>query len=453
MQSLSARLLLVVSVLLAIFFGITIFLLDLAFRGAAERAIHDRLEVQLFVLLGAAEVSDDGIVEMPETLPEPRFSTPASGLFGEIMTPTAERLWRSPSLVGRGLSVSVALEPGKARFERTSTTDEEAVFAITMLVDFDLGNDRSTALVFCVAESLEPFRSEVARFRGQLFGWFAALTVVLLATQAVLMRAVLRPLRRVEREIVEIEDGTRTELGGGYPTELHGVTKNLNELIAGERARLERYRNTLGNLAHSLKTPLAVMRTTLEKGRADPTVLTPQVERMNEIVGYQLQRAAAWGGGATLGRAPIEVARVMPRITSALCKVYADKRVRLTEEIAPDARFYGDEGDLMEIAGNLLDNAFKWCRGRVRVGGSSLDGGGGQRRRGLVLVVEDDGPGIDDADRTRVLERGVRIDESAPGHGIGLAVVHDLVRLHGGELAITRSELGGTRVEVRLSAG
>jgi two-component system sensor histidine kinase PhoQ len=453
MRSLSARLLLAMSLLLVVFFGITISLLDLSFRGAAERAIHDRLDVQLMVLLAAADVADDGTVAMPETLPEPRFSTPSSGLFGEIMTPTGERLWRSSSLVGRGLLVSVALERGRAHFERTTTADGEPVFAITMLVDFDLGDDGSTPLVFSVAESLEPFEAEVGRFRGQLFGWFAALTVVLLAAQAVLLRALLRPLRRVEREIVEIEDGVRSELGGEYPTELRGVTKNLNDLIAGERARLERYRNTLGNLAHSLKTPLAVLRANLEKGAPDRAALAPQVERMNDIVSYQLQRAAAWGGGATLGRAPIDVARVIPQITSALRKVYAHKPVQVTEEVAADACFFGEEGDLMEIAGNLLDNAFKWSRGRVSVRASSLDRGGAQRRRGLALVVEDDGPGIAEADRARVLERGVRVDESTPGHGIGLAVVHDLVRLHGGDVAITRSELGGTRVEVRLPPG
>jgi two-component system sensor histidine kinase PhoQ len=342
---------------------------------------------------------------------------------------------------------------GLTQFERTSTSDGEPVFAISMLVDFELADTDTAPLVFTVAESLAPFQEEVGHFRGQLFGWFAALTVVLLAAQALLMRVVLRPLRRVEREIREIEDGDRSSLGLGYPAELRGVTENLNALIAGERARLERYRDTLGNLAHSLKTPLAVMRASLEhEGPPDAGTLSPQVERMNEIVGYQLQRAAAWGGGATLGRAPIEVARVIRSIEEALQKVYAEKKVIFTGEVAAGARFYGEEGDLMELAGNLLDNAFKWCRGRVTLRAGPLTSAG-QRRAGLVLVVEDDGRGIDEAQHERVLERGVRADERTPGHGIGLAVVHDIVRLHGGELAISRSDLGGARVEVRLPAG
>jgi len=452
MRSLSARLLLAVSLLLLVFFGLTIFLLNLTFRDAAERATRDRLEVQLIVLLAAAEVDENGALAMPETLPEARFSNPESGLYGEIATPDGERLWRSPSLVGRSLRPIALPEPGRTQFERTTTSDAEPVFAIAMLVDFQLNDAKTTPLVFTVAESLAPFLEEVGHFRSQLFGWFAVLTVVLLAAQAMLMRVVLRPLRRVEREIGEIEEGARSELGCGYPAELHGVTENLNALIAGERARLERYRNTLGNLAHSLKTPLAVMRSSLERGDPDAETLRPQVERMSDIVGYQLQRAAAWGGGATLGRAPIEVARVIRSIVEALQKVYVDKHVVVTEQVAPGARFFGEEGDLMELTGNLLDNAFKWCRGRVVVRVAPLTSAG-QRRAGLWLTVEDDGPGIDEAQRERVLERGVRADERTPGHGIGLAVVHDIVRLHGGELSITRSELGGARIELRLPAG
>jgi two-component system sensor histidine kinase PhoQ len=450
MQSLSARLLLAVSLLLLVFFSLTIFLLDLSFRNAAERAIRDRLEVQLIVLLAAAEVDDNGHLAMPDTLPEARFSNPESGLFGEIRTPGGERLWRSPSLVGRELPAGAALERGHTDFERAFTNDGAPIFAISMLVDFDLTEKDTAPLVFTVAESLAPYQDEVSRFRRQLFGWFAALTVVLLGAQALLMRALLRPLRRVEREIAEIEEGARSELGSGYPTELRGVTANLNALISGERARLERYRHTLGNLAHSLKTPLAVIGTSLDQD-GDVRVLRAQVERMNEIVSYQLQRAAAWGG-LTLGRAPIEVAHVVQQLASALQKVYADKSIELTQDVMPGTRFYGEEGDLMELAGNLLDNAFKWGRSQVAIRAAPL-ADSGDRRAGLSLVVEDDGPGIDEQQRTRVLERGVRVDEQTPGHGIGLAVVHDIVRLHGGELAILRSSLGGARIELRLPAG
>jgi two-component system sensor histidine kinase PhoQ len=449
--SLSARLLVAVSLLLLLFFGITITLLHVAFRDAAERAIRERLDVQLIVLLAAAEADASGTITMPETLPEPRFSTPGSGLYGEIVTPEGERIWRSPSLVGRALRETIPDQPGRSTFARTETADGETVFATSILVEFDVAGASARPLVFTVAESFAPFRADVARFRSQLLGWFGLLTVVLLGAQALLMRVLLRPLRRVEREIGEIESGRRTELGGGYPTELKGVTENLNALLAGERARLERYRRTLGNLAHSLKTPLAVMRTALEGRPRDDTLVT-QVERMNDIVGYQLQRAAAWGGGTTLGRAPIAVGDVVAQLGDALRKVYADKSVQLATDVAPDARFYGEHGDLLELVGNLLDNAFKWCRGRVALTVRPL-AQGDARRPGIVVIVEDDGPGIPEADRARVLGHGVRADESTPGHGIGLAVVDDIARLHGGSVAIDRSALGGARVEVRLPAG
>jgi two-component system sensor histidine kinase PhoQ len=445
--SLSARLFVAVTLLLLVFFGLTIFILDLAFRDAVERGIRDRLEVQLYGLLGAVEVGEDGAVTMPEDLPEARYATPGSGLFGEITRPDGERVWRSASLVGSGLPPGSALGPGESRFELVRTIDGEPVFAFAMRVDFDAGAS-TQPLVFSVAEDLAPFEDEVGHFRGRLFGWFALLTIALLAVQGLVMRTLLQPLRRVEREIAEVEAGQRATLGGGYPTELRGVTENLNALIGSERGRLDRYRTTLGNLAHSLKTPLAVMRTTLQRDR-DASVLSDQVERMHEIVSYQLQRAAAWGGGTTLGSARKDVARVVAEVGDALKKVYAEKRVVFSADVAHEAHYQGEEGDLMEIVGNLLDNAFKWCRSRVVVHATPLQASG-QRRQGLRLVVEDDGPGIDERDRARVLERGVRADERTPGHGIGLAVVADIVRLHGGELAIGRSRLGGASVELRI---
>src|SRR5262245_50795442 len=208
-RSLSARLLLAVSLLLLVFFGLTIFLLDVSFRTAAERASHDRLKVPPITRLAAADVDDSGHVTMPDALPEARFSNPESGLFGQITTPAGERLWRSPSLVGRNLGAAPTLARGQTYFERTKTKEGEPVFASTMLVDFDVGGATTAPLVFTVAESMLPFQEEVARFRGQLFGWFAVLTAVLLGAQALLMRLLLKPLRRVEREIVEIEDGAR----------------------------------------------------------------------------------------------------------------------------------------------------------------------------------------------------------------------------------------------------
>jgi two-component system sensor histidine kinase PhoQ len=168
---------------------------------------------------------------------------------------------------------------------------------------------------------------------------------------------------------------------------------------------------------------------------------------MSGIIEHQLKRAAA-SGGALLGQAPVEVAQVAAELRGALLRVYADKDLVIELAIAPGAQFVGDRGDLTELFGNLLDNACKWCRGRVRLT-ASVDESAGTRER-LKLVVEDDGPGISAQDRARVLERGVRADEKVPGHGIGLAMVQDTVDLYGGRLAIDASSLGGARFSLWL---
>jgi two-component system sensor histidine kinase PhoQ len=275
--------------------------------------------------------------------------------------------------------------------------------------------------------------------------------VALLSGQAVLLRVLLRPLRRVEAEIADVEQGRAAALGQDYPRELQGVTANLNALLTGERERLARYRDTLGNLAHSLKTPLAVMRNAIEDRSADPRpTVAGQLDLMQRIVGYQLQRAAAFGA-TTLGREPVPVAPVVNRLAESLAKVYAGRDVMVTVDVPADTRFFGDEGDLMEVLGNLMDNAWKWCRKTVRVTARSQPAPG-KRRPALRLCVEDDGKGVDPALAATLTERGVRADERVDGHGIGLNIVREIVNLYGGRLEVGRSELGGACLSVEFDA-
>jgi len=278
--------------------------------------------------------------------------------------------------------------------------------------------------------------------------------LLLLGALAFLLRRLLTPLRRIEHEIEEIEAGRMTELGTEYPRELIGVTTNLNTLLRSERERLARYRNTLGNLAHSFKTPLAVMRNLLggAQGRelALAKQLDEQVGRMDDIVKYQLKRAAA-SGGTGLGTAPVDVRSALEALRAALLKVYVERNIDCVLEVAPFCLFAGDREDLTEIAGNLLDNAFKWSRGKVRMTADRITDPTA-RRDGLRLIVEDDGPGIPVDERTRVLDRGARLDERVSGQGIGLSVVRELAQLNGGTIHIDESPLGGARIEIRFPA-
>lgn len=454
MRSLSARLLVSVSLLLVVFFGLTIAALDLVFRNLSEQAIRDRLAVQALALISASdEIAGGGLVPGPQ-LAEARFANPGSGLYGEIRAADGSSLWRSPSSVGSGLEFESGVTPGVRHFDERRLNDGSSVLALSMGIVWEMSGGTERDFVFSVAESLEPYRAQLARFRGQLFGWFGSLMVLLLVALATLFRRLLEPLRRIESEIAAVESGERAELGSGYPRELAGVTQAVNTLVRSERERLARYRNTLGNLAHSLKTPLALMRATLEQpelqDRPQVRTLDEHIERMNAIVRYQLNRASA-SGSSGLGRPAADLTDVLAPVAQALEKVYAEKRVRCRLEIAAGMRFGGDTGDLIEIAGNLLDNAFKWCRSEVRVVARAAVGTA--KRDALQLIVEDDGPGIAEQDRARVLERGTRLDERVAGQGIGLSVVREIVTANGGSLTIGRSSLGGARVEIVLPAG
>jgi two-component system sensor histidine kinase PhoQ len=450
-RSLSTRLLASVSILLVLFFGITIAALDFAFRRVTEQAMHDRLEAQMLALISASEEdSSGGLLPAPEKTDE-RLKNPGSGLYGEILRSDGYPSWRSNSLTGTGLDFAVQLPSGQRQYRQLHRGDGSPVRALSRSIAWEFDNGVTRTFVYSVAEDLQPYYEQLNRFRGQLFGWFGLLMLLLLGSLAFLLRRLLAPLRRIEREIEEIEAGRMTELGGGYPRELLGVTTNLNALLRGERERLARYRNTLGNLAHSFKTPLAVMRNLLSgAGRELPVVkqLDEQVGRMDDIVKYQLKRAAA-SGGTGLGTAPIDVRAVLESLREALLKVYVDRRIDCELLVAPGCLFAGDREDLTEVAGNLLDNAFKFSHGRVRLTAERISDPTA-RRDGLRLVVEDDGPGIPVDERERVLDRGARLDERVSGQGIGLAVVRELAQLNGGSIRIDDSPLGGAWIEVRF---
>ncbi|NNF61276.1 MAG: histidine kinase [Gammaproteobacteria bacterium] len=449
MSSLSARLLIAVSLVLAVFFGATVLVLDSAFRHAAERAVEERLDVQIFLLLAEAEPASDGGLELPDDLPEPRFSTAGSGLYAQINTADGTPIWRSQSAVGRNLPMLKAGGLGEYAFSRTELADGTAVFMQTLNVEWEFEDGSAAGYQLGVAESLDPFLDQVRRYRRQLYGWFAGLAVALVITLGILLRWVLSPLRKIEREIREVESGARPQLSEKYPRELQGLTRNTNRLILAERTRLERYRNTLGNLAHSLKTPLAVIRSLMESKKTDDGEIGNQLERMDEIIGYQLNRAAA-SGAITLGQEPVDVAAAIAAVVRALDKVYADKAIICRCQLADGVAWFGDKGDFTEIAGNLLDNAYKYGNSKVQVSAQAL-AAGDSPRAGLELVVEDDGAGIEPAAAEALFQRGVRADQHADGHGLGLAMVREIVELAGGELQIARSRLGGASITVRLT--
>ena len=450
MRSLSSRLLVSVSVLLLLFFGATIAVLDTAFSEAGEQARRDILDGHLVTLLAAAEPDESGELALPDRLREPRFENIGSGLYAELRDTGTDVIWRSHSALGFEIPAGVTPELGNHLFARESLADGTPLLTLSLAVEWEFTDATTRTYVFKVAESLDSFNAQVAGFRRQLFGWFAAVAVTMLLAFSMLLRGLLKPLRQVETEIAEIEEGKRVSLSGSLPTELTGVARNMNLLIDSERARSDRYRYTLDNLAHSLKTPLAAMRALLHDHSQDKFAgrFNEQIDRMDEIVRYQLRKPAAAAAKNPVLQA-VPVASEVARLIDGLRKVYHDKNPEFEVRIASNMLFRGDAGDFLELAGNLLDNACKWCRQNVRI--SIAPAASGQAvASGLVMTVADDGPGIPEDAAEALLQRGTRLDESTPGHGIGMAVVKDLAASYGGELSIGRSELGGAEITVSI---
>jgi two-component system, OmpR family, sensor histidine kinase PhoQ len=459
--SLQSRLLVAVTVLLTLFLGLTGFVLDRAFRSSLETGVSQQLQTQLYVLLAAVDETG-GEFYFSENLREPRFSQLNTGLYGFISSPGQGELLRTPSALEFSFSAltpdsnyGIDLNRGETRVSRYAapSPSEAEFFMINYAVTWE---NRPQAIVFSVLESTDNYLNEVSAFRTSLFSWLGGLAVLLLVLQLLLLRWGLAPLRRLARDLKQIETGLAESLGTDYPAELSAVTQNLNLLTQAERKQQTRYRTTLADLAHSLKTPLAVIQgemlastdQSLSASARDDhlNLVQEQLDRMNQIISYQLQRAVRSGNVGTLA-SQVNIALAAQKICRALEKVYAEKSVRIEQQIDPRLNFLGDERDLMELLGNVLDNACKYGYGRVRIF-SVLPATSPPR---VELVVEDNGPGIADEDSERILQRGVRLDTLAQGQGIGLAVVVDIVQSYGGKISVRRSESGGAAIVLLLA--
>jgi two-component system, OmpR family, sensor histidine kinase PhoQ len=445
MHSLHSRLLLAASLVLAGFLGATGLALDKAFRVSAETAIQDRLQSYIYALLAAADADENGRMTPPQELPEPRFSTPDSGLYAIITNHDGTVLWQSRSLTGRNLGITEQQAPGERRFNRLARAGMQ-LYALAFGVAWEDDSGMEALYTFTVTEETKVFQAEIDSFRSTLWGWLGGMAMVLLLAQGVILRWGLRPLRSVTTDLQNIEKGHADRLDGHYPRELAGLTSSLNSLIEHSKSVQARYRNSLDDLAHSLKTPLAILQSSHPDNSDDPAashaLVSEQVERMDEIISHQLQRAAV-SGRSTLAK-PVPVGSVVERLVRSLDKVYREKQVTVELQLDAAATFTGDEADLTEILGNLLENAYKYCDTAVRVSVQS-----NEDTDHVVISIEDDGPGIVPEQVNIVLQRGTRMDQSIPGQGIGLSMANEIISVYGGQLAFAASPLlGGTLIRV-----
>ena len=415
------------------------------YRGAVS-SLQLRMETYVYSVLAAMEVNAAGGFTVEEELADPLLVQPASGLYVQVQGENQQ--WRSASALGVSLPEPAPVLAGQESFSEPAEGSPWIVYR------FGIGWQREDGGVSPFTVSVIVGEAEIGRqtraFRSGLKRSLILAGAILVLAQLLIGYLVFRPLRRVAQDVARIETGEAERLEDRYPRELEPLARNVNRLLDTEKSNQERIRNALDSLAHSLKTPLAVLQAglPLHGGKAEESMQNA-LDEMQRLVATRLERAGR-SARRTLA-APVAVEPQLQRILDSMHKVHSHKMIEAALTLEDDLAFYGEQRDLLELAGNLVDNAFKYGDARIAISGGTVDMEA--TRPGLWLRVEDDGPGISVDRREQLLQRGVRGDERVEGHGLGLAIVLELVTAYGGTLTIDDSALGGARVEVRIPPG
>src|SRR6056297_3968831 len=416
---------------------------DRAYRAAEQAALRERLESAVFAVLAGLEVDPGGRLAWEGAPADSRLTQPQSGLYAGVHAD--DDAWYSPSTIGIAIPVTARTMPrGGERFE---TPEEELPWYVYRIgLGWETAEGEIVDLSVWAAEEPARIAQSMASFRGDLWRWLGLAAGVLLVAQLALLFQPLQILRHVAGEVRDIEGGRREQISGRYPRELTPLTENLNALLKTERANVEQYHRALGDLAHSLKTPLAVINSQLDTGeRPSIAELRDAIGQMQRRIRSELDRAARSGRRTMLP--PLHLSPVVARVLRTLRKLYPE--VDFEALVSPVLTANVAERDLLEVLGNLLENAAKYGRRRVHV---SLEAHlSSARRNGLRLRVDDDGPGLNVERFAAMLQRGVRGDERAEGQGLGLSIVQRIVESYHGNIRPDASPLGGLRVEVTLN--
>ena len=444
--SLRLRLVVLAILLLTVSLGLVGFGLDAAFHKSTVAGLQVRMESLVYLVLAATDANDDGSLSVEDDVGDPRLRQPGSGIYAHVQSEMSD--WSSPSSVSVGLPEFLKTETGEFVFEAPQGNSE--FYSFRYGVQFELAESRLLPVTVSIFVSEQELQSEQQAFRTGLWRSLGVTGVILVLAQLLLLSLGLRPLRRITQDISGIESGKLERLEDSYPRELEPLRRNLNRLLDTEKSNQTRYRNALDSLAHSLKTPLSVIRSSLPADSAAKTAaIDNAVVDMQYLITTRLQRAAV-STRRSMAQA-VNIKSQVERLLQSLERVYSQKLINTDVMIEPGLEFYGEQRDLLELAGNLLDNACKYGDGQIRISAQTLDAD--QSRAGIVLQVEDNGPGIATARREKLLQRGVRGDERVEGHGLGLAIVLEIVSAYNGEITIDQSDLGGARVSVSLNPG
>jgi two-component system sensor histidine kinase PhoQ len=461
LNSLVGRFVFASLVLLPLFIFLSGTLLSNAFEHSQIKAEKEKLQAQLYLLLSLTEVENENVL-MPEALTEPRFNQQDSGLYGFIYDDKGKELWRSTSarlLNNLNFNLTIDFEIGNKNTSTITVNNNQKLNSFSYDIEWIDEKKNILPLRFVITSDNKALKAELKGYQKRLWQWLSLMGLLLIVAQMLIMRWGLQPLKHLSTQLNELQENEIQQLSDDYPKEIQPVTESFNEILAYEKKQRERYRNTMSDLAHSLKTPLAVIQSEIDnrierqtENAKQSSSIHDQIDRINQIISHQLKRAVIRVNQNTAlsHTNKISVHTMVNRLSKILNKVYADKNMIFKNQVDKEFSFFGDEADLLEVMGNLLDNACKYGKGSVTVSGNIQQEGthkkGEKKQRkknktSLSICISDNGPGIPDALKKTLLARGSRGDTAQAGQGIGLSVAVDIISSYGGGLELTNNAL------------
>ena len=409
------------------------------YQDHIESHYDAHVQMHMEEMVSAARLKADGELDLAYPPSDPRYLKTHSGWYWEIRH-GKRILARSPSLAGDEITIDSNRSPEYYGVQLLTGPAGQQLRVQTRLVPSGQPGEN---LLLVASAPMMGIRDDVVDVAGHMALSFALLAAGLLVAVMFQVRLALKPINDISRGIGDIHLGTADRLQGDFPVEVRPLVDELNNLLEHSTTLLRRARNQLGDLAHSIKNPLTVINNEARSMEAKTgRLILEQTANIADSVDHHLSRARAFGTTNVLG-ARVKVKPVAEDLVFALQRIFGDRELRFDLDELGDCSVRCESQDLEEMLGNLMDNACKWAKSRVRIRCCEDDGH-------RVLSVEDDGPGIPDGQLERVLQRGQRLDESKQGHGLGLGIVQDIVELYSGTLRLERSELGGLRAVLTL---
>jgi signal transduction histidine kinase len=436
MHSLASRLSSGLLISLLIAFALLAVLVSVNIRYVTDDYVASRLQHDTETLLAAISFDNDGRLLLDGARIDQVYNQPFSGHYYVISSGT--QTFYSRSLWDQRIE-HVVLDSGQQN--RTEQAGPEQQSLLVLSSGYTL---QGYPLSISLAEDLRPIRQDIDQFIYVFIFIAGGILLVLIVLQVLILRRSLKPLQQVKQQLVQLEQGKIERLDSDVPAEIEPVINEVNQLLTTMGQRLQRSRDSLGDLAHAIKKPLTVMRQTIrrtESGEADRRVLMEQVDEIVRLSDRILKRARLAGHSHSEQRFAFDTD--LAALIETLGLMYPDSNIQIEQRIAAEVNCPVEREDMMELLGNLLDNACKWAQHKVRITVNS-----GQQ---LYISIEDDGPGIAPQQIDELLHRGKRLDESVEGHGFGLAIASDTVDEYQGQMHFDQSpELGGLKVEIVL---